>query len=73
MHNIFIGLDPAGPIFNFPLVEHLSKTDGQFVDVIHTDAYMYGDGRSIGHVDFFPNMGRRIQPFCPTNNTYGAT
>lgn len=60
----FIGLDPVGPgyyIFN----THLSASDAEFVDVIHTDMGVYGLALKIGHVDFFPNYGYRPQPGCP--------
>lgn len=42
----------------------LSKDDAQFVDIIHTDAKKYGIFASIGHIDFFPNGGQRLQPGC---------
>ncbi|GLV44900.1 uncharacterized protein CBL_14527 [Carabus blaptoides fortunei] len=59
------GLDPAGPLFNIPFNEmSLSKEDAKFVVVIHTDAYCYGAGGSLGHADFFPNKGIRFQPYC---------
>ncbi|XP_006608022.2 pancreatic lipase-related protein 2-like isoform X1 [Apis dorsata] len=61
------GLDPAGPgyyIFN----SHLSASDAEFVDVIHTDMGIYGLALKIGHVDFFPNYGHRSQPGCLLSN-----
>ena len=47
---------------------HLWKDDADFVDVVHTNAdlLMYGGvgiGIPIGHVDFYPNGGKR-QPGC---------
>ncbi|XP_040077185.1 pancreatic triacylglycerol lipase isoform X2 [Ixodes scapularis] len=66
------GLDPAAPYFEGHNV-HLSNTDAEFVDVIHTSAgknhYSLRNGdlgfRSpIGHVDFYPNGGTRVQPGC---------
>lgn len=35
------------------------------VDVIHTDAGLYGAPRSTGTVDFWPNSGKTLQPGCP--------
>lgn len=54
------GLDPAGPQFegNIP-DERLSDDDADFVDVLHTDGGTLGYEASIGHVDYFPNGGKR--------------
>lgn len=38
------------------------------VDVIHTDAGLYGAPRSTGTVDFWPNSGKTLQPGCPKRN-----
>ncbi|XP_077544631.1 lipase member H-like isoform X2 [Haemaphysalis longicornis] len=62
------GLDPAGPLFYHSNVT-LSTNDAQFVDVIHTNAGAFKEGKlginkSIGHVDFYPNGGSE-QPNCP--------
>jgi len=59
-----IGLDPACPGFMIiPLQrEHLSKDDGEFVDVIHTTGGTFGCMDSLGHVDFYPNGGIAPQP-----------
>lgn len=59
-----IGLDPACPGFMIiPLQrEHLSKDDGEFVDVIHTAGGIFGCMDSLGHVDFYPNGGIAPQP-----------
>ncbi|XP_008545087.1 pancreatic triacylglycerol lipase [Microplitis demolitor] len=65
------GLDPARPCFlrsNISLV----KTDADFVDVIHTHGkpssqFSFGLQEPIGHVDFYPNGGKK-QPFCSRNN-----
>ncbi|XP_015108334.1 pancreatic triacylglycerol lipase isoform X2 [Diachasma alloeum] len=62
-----VGLDPAGPLFNF-FNERISSTDAQFVDIIHTDAGFYGLARPTGSVDFWPNRGTRVQPGCPSNS-----
>lgn len=42
----------------------LSKDDAQFVDIIHSDAGISGIMASIGHIDFFPNGGKKFQPGC---------
>ncbi|PBC26668.1 Pancreatic triacylglycerol lipase [Apis cerana cerana] len=57
------GLDPAGPGY-YILNTHLSTSDAEFVDVIHTDMSIFGLALKIGHVDFFPNYGHRPQPGC---------
>lgn len=43
---------------------HLTKADATFVDVIHTDGGHFGFPHPLGHVDFYPNGGRRRQPGC---------
>nr|CAH7760806.1 unnamed protein product [Callosobruchus chinensis] len=59
------GLDPAGPLFTkWPKSLKLDSGDAEFVDVIHTDAGIFGYPRSIGHVDFWPNGGISPQPGC---------
>ncbi|XP_066988243.1 pancreatic lipase-related protein 3-like [Macrobrachium rosenbergii] len=63
------GLDPAGPGFeDAPNEFRLDKSDATFVDVIHSNAcplseLCLGLNGSYGHVDFFPNGGKR-QPGC---------
>ncbi|XP_030383304.1 inactive pancreatic lipase-related protein 1 [Scaptodrosophila lebanonensis] len=63
------GLDPAKGLFlGTKPSEHLDAHDADFVDVIHTDGLMNGILQSVGHVDFYPNMGV-TQPSCgPTND-----
>jgi len=65
------GLDPAFPGF-FPQLlspaKYLSKDDAVFVDIIHTDAGLYGAPIGTGNVDFWPNDGHTLQPGCPTRN-----
>ncbi|CAK1555946.1 unnamed protein product [Leptosia nina] len=59
------GLDPALPLFeNVPLAQRLDPTDAEFVDIIHSDAGIFGYNRPCGHVDFFPNGGVSPQPGC---------
>lgn len=62
-------LDPAFPPF-YPglFVTHLSDKDADFVDVIHTDAWLYGAPVSTGTADFWPNNGKTLQPGCPKRN-----
>ena len=64
--------DPAGPLFqNTPTVMHLTKDDATYVDCIHTDGDElwpipvtgFGTMEQFGHVDFYPNGGRK-QPGC---------
>uniref|UniRef100_A0A6B2EG45 Putative serine/threonine protein phosphatase 2a regulatory subunit a n=1 Tax=Phlebotomus kandelakii TaxID=1109342 RepID=A0A6B2EG45_9DIPT len=63
-------LDPAFPGFYFPLkfTGALNSKDADFVDVIHTDAWLYGAPFATGHVDFWPNRGKTLQPGCPKRN-----
>ncbi|ODN04002.1 Pancreatic triacylglycerol lipase [Orchesella cincta] len=59
------GLDPSGPQHTYTaLSEKLDKTDGNFVDVIHTANGPFGLAGSIGHVDYYPNGGGPTQPNC---------
>ncbi|XP_045762518.1 pancreatic lipase-related protein 2-like isoform X2 [Maniola jurtina] len=57
-------LDPAGPCFSHVDPElRLKRTDANYVDVIHTDAGVYGLKDAIGHKDYYPNSGSE-QPNC---------
>ncbi|KAM6224010.1 lipase member I [Rhynchocyon petersi] len=59
------GLDPAGPKFSGkPSYGRLHHTDAEFVDVIHSDYDGLGIKEPLGHIDFYPNGGRK-QPGCP--------
>ncbi|CAG4936347.1 unnamed protein product [Parnassius apollo] len=59
------GLDPALPLFSkVPLEQRLDASDAEFVDVIHTDAGIFGFPGTIGHADFYPNGGTSPQPGC---------
>ena len=62
-------LDPAFPPF-YPgiFATALSSKDADFVDVIHTDAWLYGAPVSTGTADFWPNNGKTLQPGCPKRN-----
>ncbi|XP_050355927.1 phospholipase A1 1-like [Nymphalis io] len=58
------GLDPAGPCFSHVDPDsRLMHTDAAFVDVMHTDAGVYGIKDAVGHADYFPNSGT-LQPNC---------
>ncbi|KAJ8710487.1 hypothetical protein PYW08_009002 [Mythimna loreyi] len=58
------GLDPAGPCFSDVNVTfRLNINDADFVDVIHTDAGVYGMDEPVGHADYYPNTGSN-QPNC---------
>ncbi|KAM5332437.1 lipase member I [Glossophaga mutica] len=59
------GLDPAGPKFSGkPSNGRLDYTDAKFVDVIHSDIDGLGIKEPLGHIDFYPNGGKK-QPGCP--------
>ncbi|XP_007454353.1 PREDICTED: lipase member I [Lipotes vexillifer] len=59
------GLDPAGPQFSGkPSNGKLDYTDAHIVDVIHTDTNGLGIKEPLGHIDFYPNGGKK-QPGCP--------
>lgn len=66
-----LGLDPAKPMFiTVGSDRKLDPTDAQFVDIIHTDVLGRGMLRSMGHVDFYPNIGP-TQPGCQLENGDG--
>ncbi|XP_060028125.1 lipase member I isoform X1 [Erinaceus europaeus] len=59
------GLDPAGPKFSGkPSMDRLDYTDAKFVDIIHSDVNGLGINEPLGHIDFYPNGGKK-QPGCP--------
>lgn len=53
---------PLGTVID--VSRRLSKTDANFVDVIHTNGGMLGFPISVGHADFYPNGGGIYQPGC---------
>lgn len=62
------GLDPAGIGYTGVLRQpRLSRTDADFVDVIHTSGRGGGLTAAIGDVDFYPNGGN-VQPGCIMGN-----
>ncbi|XP_037958801.1 pancreatic triacylglycerol lipase [Teleopsis dalmanni] len=66
------GLDPAKPMFiTVGSDRKLDPTDADFVDVIHTDVLGRGMLRSMGHADFYPNIGL-YQPGCQEDNNPGS-
>lgn len=61
------GNDPACPVFEdwwYPGEERINKNVAKFVDIIHTNAGIYGIKNPAGHADFYPNGGK-VQPGCP--------
>lgn len=68
------GLDPAGPLFTFPVVvtpeNRLVSTDANFVQVIHTAANSLGTQICLGDADFWANGGE-FQPICQNFNLEG--
>lgn len=62
------GLDPAGPLFTFPvdvgLRYRLDKSDAKYVQTIITSRYTLGVGKGEGHQNFYPNNGDAPQPNC---------
>lgn len=63
--NRITGLDPnlAG-FFDNSLNQYLHSKDARYVDIIHTDAFLMGQGISSGDTDFWPNGGEGPQPGC---------
>ncbi|KFB41920.1 AGAP000687-PA-like protein [Anopheles sinensis] len=63
-----IGLDPAGPGFTKPIPvsidRRLDRTDGRFVQAIHTDKNIIGTTMNLGHQDYYANSGASPQPGC---------
>lgn len=62
------GLDPAGPVFEIPVLlekeKRLYKDDALFTDIIHTGGGALGFRQALGHADFYPNGGLPVQPGC---------
>ncbi|XP_053618478.1 lipase member H-B-like [Plodia interpunctella] len=56
------GLDPAGPCFrSLPPKYRLDASDGENVDIVHTNIDGFGIADRLGHVDFYVNGGE-FQP-----------
>ncbi|XP_052895462.1 phospholipase A1-like [Anopheles moucheti] len=63
------GLDPALPFFATARPHwKLDQSDADFVDVIHTNAGVYGKIEACGHVDFYMNGGQN-QPGCEKDSS----
>lgn len=62
--NHFLGLDPALPFYT-TVDRHskLDRSDAKFVDVLHTNAGVFGKIEPSGHADFYINGGQ-TQPAC---------
>ena len=62
-----IGLDPAGPMFEYP--DHdpelrLNRNHAKIVEIFHTNTILLGVEDAIGHIDLYINGGG-LQPNCP--------
>lgn len=62
-----IGLDPAGPLFTFPLLAPpeniLTADDARFVQVLHTSVFTFGANNRLGNTDYYANNAI-VQPGC---------
>ncbi|XP_025159613.1 uncharacterized protein LOC105190890 isoform X3 [Harpegnathos saltator] len=67
------GLDPAMPLFvTVNKDEKLDASDAEFVDVLHTNAFIQGKIEASGHIDFYMNGGVN-QPGCwEQRNPFGC-
>nr|XP_033322500.1 phospholipase A1 VesT1.02-like [Megalopta genalis] len=64
--DLVIALDPALP--NFQLAgpgSRVARGDARYVEVIHTNAGVFGYSEAIGDIDFYPNGGG-LQAGCKT-------
>lgn len=64
-------LDPAGPGFEDRSIdgfEPITRTDGQYVQIIHTCGGQLGMQHRVGHIDFYPDGGSR-HPGCDGDAT----
>lgn len=59
---VIVGLDPAGPFITDN--SKLNVTDAEYVQVIHTNAGIWGYDGPLGHADFYINMGGPMQEEC---------
>lgn len=67
----FSGLDPALPLYatlSFKKEWILDADDAYFVDIIHTNAGVYGKLANTGDVDFYINGGTN-QPHCANSSS----
>ncbi|XP_055386272.1 pancreatic lipase-related protein 2-like [Condylostylus longicornis] len=66
--NTIYGLDPTGTDFvETSTNNRLDPSDAKYVEVVVTDMYYNGfsTNETLGHAQFYPNNGRRVQPSCP--------
>lgn len=56
---MFTALDPAGPLWERD-DNRIVPTDGQYVEIIHTNAAVLGFTDVCGDADFYPNGGSRM-------------
>lgn len=57
-------MDPASYLFSYDKVdERLAETDADIVEVIHTNAGIFGFKQPLGTIDYYPNGGM-LQPGC---------
>jgi len=67
------GCDPAMPWFiTAPDSDKLDASDGEFVDVVHAAGLSLGIFNPAGHVDFYPNNGKPVQPGCGLTDLLGC-
>ncbi|XP_026731490.1 pancreatic lipase-related protein 2-like [Trichoplusia ni] len=59
-------LDPAGPLWGNDR-NRIVRSDGRYVEVIHTDTSMLGFNDPCGDADFYPNGGSNM-PGCLVNS-----
>ncbi|KAG5869459.1 hypothetical protein JTB14_014463 [Gonioctena quinquepunctata] len=58
------GLDPAGPLFSFATADRkIERNDGYMVDILHTNAGLFGIREVLGSIDVWLNGGSK-QPQC---------
>lgn len=73
---LFLALDAAGPLFEFPVKmpenRRLTNTDAQFVDSIHTNVGFFGFLSPFADADFYVNNGGPVQPGCVNVNIFDA-
>lgn len=55
-------LDPAGPLWSENSLR-IRESDGQYVEIIHTNTGLYGYSGLAGDVDHYPNGGTNM-PGC---------
>ncbi|XP_028129788.1 endothelial lipase-like [Diabrotica virgifera virgifera] len=64
-----VGLDPTSILLTaFQSFNPISKSSGQFVQIIHTNALFYGNFVATGHADYYINGGWVQIPECGLND-----